>query len=1259
MKGIILLVSCLLISLVTGGKLRNFINRGRFKRGESTEVYVCERDVLTLDCRKDSGIIHIERAVYGRFTLAICNPRGITEGWSTMCMSHSSLNVVHSRCAGKPTCTFKVNNDIFRDPCSDTYKYLEVHYQCRSAEIPTTVALTTESTTVATTKSTQTTTTTESRTTTAKTTPVNPKPVAQYCREVTARGITWPMTRAGHTAAHDCPVGFTGEAHHTCKEHPVKWSENPDLSKCTSQWVKEINSMIENGEPVANIAKELGNKTNRMDMSGGDLAATSRVLKDMVNVLKEQSSYKLESRSNRLKVAEEITESIVKVSDNLLSDKQAQSWKDIQLEEEKRMVATNVIQGIETSAIEVANTADKPTVILAREQNIIVEVKVVSTTVAVKQVVFPESSAMRSNPSTSSDPKLLNDDTIIIPGSVLKQTSVQGLAKVVFAIYDNLGQYMNPADSNANGDNKTNTIVNSKIISATLSDSVGKKTDLTEPVLFRLKHDITDGVEFPRCAFWNFKDSPNNGHWSTEGCRMVRHTPSETVCECDHLTNFAVLMDIVGTKLGTHHELSLTVITYAGCIISIVCLLLCWITFQFFRNLQCDRNTIHKNLVGTLLMAEIIFLAGIIQYDKKILCAIVAGLLHFLFLAAFAWMCLEGVQLYVMLIEVFEAEKSRKKWYYLSGYGLPLIVVAISAGVNPAGYGTDRHCWLSTENYFILAFVGPAAAVITVNVVMLSIAIYMMCRHANMAAKLKAKDRSRIQNARSSKRISFNSSTVTSSASAEAIDSRRKRSESAASTDQKPNGAADAGSHRRSLASTKSEDVPLKRHLQQTVAWIKGASVLVVLLGLTWAFGLLFLGEETVALAYIFTILNSLQGVFIFTFHCVMNDKVQKEYKKLVRRTSWLPDCVRIGYGGHTGLSNSGTPSRTSSNAANFRGNSYFVRLWSSRSRIRKKSSSTSLPAKSSAATGIVLKNNHALDISNNSNYSTLQRKQNNADTYDPGNLSKIDGSVVDSDAVSDYCRNNMLVNQDTGAKYCYRPKIPLNVKNEFSSDYVGEFTESEFSDADLFKMTDYCDNRLLKDRDREHEQQNMLREEEQPQYENGSDDDDHDDDDDEDGPDYEKVSDGYEEPIMIKTKSAPIADKNFINSRKNEETAAPLNPNTLKHSPSWNALHSDDPNHYDVIDPMRNNRQSTPNLKFTPPRQPSVTQDSLAFGRPDTYLRSMPNLAFNNDCYEQDSTVPSDKRSLLQESFRLKRTGSDPHGIYVQSRTKADSSEC
>lgn len=71
-------------------------------------------------------------------------------------------------------------------------------------------------------------------------------------------------------------------------------------------------------------------------------------------------------------------------------------------------------------------------------------------------------------------------------------------------------------------------------------------------------------------------------------------------------------------------------------------------------------------------------------------CAIIAGILHFFFLASFSWMCLEGVQLYLMLVEVFESEYSRKKYYYVSGYLFPAIVVGVSAAIDYSSYGTDK-----------------------------------------------------------------------------------------------------------------------------------------------------------------------------------------------------------------------------------------------------------------------------------------------------------------------------------------------------------------------------------------------------------------------------------------------------------------------------------------------------------------------------------------------------------------------------------------
>lgn len=74
----------------------------------------------------------------------------------------------------------------------------------------------------------------------------------------------------------------------------------------------------------------------------------------------------------------------------------------------------------------------------------------------------------------------------------------------------------------------------------------------------------------------------------------------------------------------------------------------------------------------------------------QVVCPILAGLLHFFSLSAFSWLCLEGVQLYLMLVEVFETEHSRRKYYYLCGYVFPALVVGISAAVDYRSYGTDK-----------------------------------------------------------------------------------------------------------------------------------------------------------------------------------------------------------------------------------------------------------------------------------------------------------------------------------------------------------------------------------------------------------------------------------------------------------------------------------------------------------------------------------------------------------------------------------------
>lgn len=62
----------------------------------------------------------------------------------------------------------------------------------------------------------------------------------------------------------------------------------------------------------------------------------------------------------------------------------------------------------------------------------------------------------------------------------------------------------------------------------------------------------------------------------------------------------------------------LDVITWVGILLSLVCLLISLFTFCFFRGLQSDRNTIHKNLCISLFIAESLFLVGINRGDQPV-----------------------------------------------------------------------------------------------------------------------------------------------------------------------------------------------------------------------------------------------------------------------------------------------------------------------------------------------------------------------------------------------------------------------------------------------------------------------------------------------------------------------------------------------------------------------------------------------------------------------------------------------------------------
>ncbi|XP_074486321.1 adhesion G protein-coupled receptor L3 isoform X1 [Sebastes fasciatus] len=667
-------------------------------------------------------------------------------------------------------------------------------------------------------------------------------PPQDFCSPRLTADISWPRTQQGQTAKQPCPVGTLGVATYVCMAHLGYWNpKGPDLSNCTSPWVNHIMQKLRSGETAAIVARELAEQTKGL-LRPGDVPSTVRAMAQLVELLdvqlrnltpggKDSAARSLTKLQKRERSCRFFTQAMVETVNNLLQPRAQAAWRELPTSGQLHS-ATLLLDTVETGAFMLADNLLKTDTVQETTDNIQLEVARLSTEGALADLTFPQSE--------------LHGNSIQLSASTLKQHGRNGEIRMAFVLYRNLGAYLSTENASVRLSSEAvypnySVIVNSPVITASINKE-SNKVYLSEPVIFIVKHLQHSEENFnPNCSFWSYSKRTMTGFWSTQDCRLLGTNRTHTSCSCTHLTSFAVLMAHVEVKqkADSMHDLLLDVITWVGILLSLVCLLICIFTFCFFRGLQSDRNTIHKNLCISLFIAESLFLVGINRADQPIACAVFAALLHFFFLAAFTWMFLEGVQLYIMLVEVFESEHSRTKYFYLAGYGVPAVIVAVSAAVDYRSYGTDRVCWLRLDTYFIWSFIGPATLIIMLNVIFLGIALYKMFHHTAIL---------------------------------------------------KP----DSGC------------------LDNIKSWVIGAIALLCLLGLTWAFGLMYINESTVIMAYLFTIFNSLQGMFIFIFHCILQKKVRKEYGKCLRTHCCSGKSVETSISSSSKTTTSRTPGRYS-----------------------------------------------------------------------------------------------------------------------------------------------------------------------------------------------------------------------------------------------------------------------------------------------------------------------------------------------------------
>lgn len=390
------------------------------------------------------------------------------------------------------------------------------------------------------------------------------------------------------------------------------------------------------------------------------------------------------------------------------------------------------------------------------------------------------------------------------------QRNIKGTSAVAFVSYSSLGNIIN-ASFFEEMNEKDQVYLNSQVVSAAIEPK--KNTSLSQPVILNFQHmKVKPGVKKIFCVYW--KDTKEGGRWSKDGCALRQANKTHTICSSTHLSSFAVLMALHGQE----EDPALTVITYVGLSLSLLCLLLAALTFLLCKAIQNTSTSLHLQLSLCLFLAHLLFLTAIDRTENKVLCAIIAGALHYLYLASFTWMLLEGLHLFLtarnLTVVNYSSINRLMKWLMFPvGYGVPAVIVAISAASRPHLYGTPDRCWLHLDQKFIWAFLGPVCAIICVNFVFFVMVFWIL---------------------------------------------------------------------KRKLSSLNSEVSTIRNVKMLTLK----ATAQLFILGCTWFLGLLQVGPAARVMAYLFTIINSLQGVFIFLVYCLLSQQVQKWFGEIIKSKS-------------------------------------------------------------------------------------------------------------------------------------------------------------------------------------------------------------------------------------------------------------------------------------------------------------------------------------------------------------------------------------
>ncbi|XP_061117851.1 adhesion G protein-coupled receptor B1 [Conger conger] len=525
----------------------------------------------------------------------------------------------------------------------------------------------------------------------------------EICDEENYANVVWKETASGDTAAVRCPPNAVGLILRRCTldYDGIAYWESPTYMKCISNDYRSIQTLTREhlskaqrglmGEGVSEVLAKLRSTSSDGTSYSGDLLAIIDVLKNMTEIFRR--SYYSPSSAD--------VQNFVQSVSNLLMEENRERWEETQLLGPNIKELFRLVEDfVDVIGFRMKDFQDAYEV----TENLVLSIHKRPASGA-SDITFPMKGwkGMVDWGRGSEDKVTVSRNTLSMgkPDADDSSAFVTGIA-----LYRNLGSILSLQ--------RNSTVLNSKVVSVTIKPT---PTFLSAPVEIEFSH-LYNGTTNQTCISWDESDSSSLlGSWSARGCRAVPVDSFRTKCVCDRLSSFAILARI-NPDMNMDKTLLPSVTLIVGCGVSSLTLLLLIIIYvSVWRYIRSERSVILINFCLSIISSNALILIGQTQTRNKVVCTLVAAFLHFFFLSSFCWVLTEAWQSYMAVTGRLRNRIIRKRFLCL-GWGLPALIVAVSVGFTKAkGYGTVNYCWLSLEGGLLYAFVGPAAAVVLVNMV--------------------------------------------------------------------------------------------------------------------------------------------------------------------------------------------------------------------------------------------------------------------------------------------------------------------------------------------------------------------------------------------------------------------------------------------------------------------------------------------------------------------------------------------------------------